>query len=95
MPSCGSAAGVNVQRVSASGGEGIMRNCRYANFDPTRASFNDGSIRVRLEYAVISGEQNMSRSTIGLILGLCFCPVLSLSAQAQSAVTEQEGAIHC
>ena len=32
----------------------------------------------------------MSRSTIGLILGLCFCPVLSLSAQAQSAVTEQE-----
>ncbi len=32
----------------------------------------------------------MSRSTIGLILGLCFCPALSLSAQAQSAVTEQE-----
>ena len=32
----------------------------------------------------------MSRSTIGLILGLSFCPVLSLAAQAQSAVTEQE-----
>src|SRR6202451_3289519 len=32
----------------------------------------------------------MSRSTIALILGLVLCPVLSLSAQAQSAVTEQE-----
>ena len=32
----------------------------------------------------------MSRSTIALILGLLLCPVLSLSAQAQSAVTEQE-----
>ena len=32
----------------------------------------------------------MSRSTIGLILGLSFCPVLALGAQAQSAITEQE-----
>src|SRR6202140_3615552 len=32
----------------------------------------------------------MSRSTIGLILGLSLCPVLSLAAQAQSAITEQE-----
>src|ERR1700722_12395767 len=32
----------------------------------------------------------MSRSTIGLILGLALCPLLSLTAQAQSAVTEQE-----
>src|SRR5580700_9370613 len=32
----------------------------------------------------------MSRSTIGLILGLFLCPVLSLAAQAQSAITEQE-----
>jgi hypothetical protein len=32
----------------------------------------------------------MSRSTIGLILGLSLCPVLSLAAQAQSAITEQD-----
>jgi hypothetical protein len=32
----------------------------------------------------------MSRSTIALILGLFLCPVLSIGAQAQSAVTEQE-----
>ena len=32
----------------------------------------------------------MSRSTIALILGLSLCPVLSLAAQAQSAVSEQE-----
>jgi hypothetical protein len=32
----------------------------------------------------------MSRSTIGLILGLSLGPVLSLAAQAQSAITEQE-----
>jgi hypothetical protein len=32
----------------------------------------------------------MSRSTMGLILGLFLCPVLSLAAQAQSATTEQE-----
>ena len=32
----------------------------------------------------------MSRSTIALILGLFLCPVLSLAAQAQSAITEQE-----
>jgi hypothetical protein len=32
----------------------------------------------------------VSRSTIGLILGLSLCPVLSLAAQAQSAITEQE-----
>jgi hypothetical protein len=32
----------------------------------------------------------MSRSTIGLMLGLFLCPLLSLTAQAQSAVTEQE-----
>ena len=32
----------------------------------------------------------MSRSAIGLILGLALCPVLSLAAQAQSAITEQE-----
>ena len=32
----------------------------------------------------------MSRSTIGLILGLFLCPVLPLAAQAQSAITEQE-----
>jgi hypothetical protein len=32
----------------------------------------------------------MSRSTIGLILGLFLCPALSLAAQAESAITEQE-----
>src|SRR5208283_5202550 len=32
----------------------------------------------------------MSRSTIVFILGFLLCPVLSLAAQAQSAVTEQE-----
>jgi hypothetical protein len=32
----------------------------------------------------------MSRRTMGLILGLFLCPVLSLAAQAQSAITEQE-----
>src|SRR5580700_8083761 len=32
----------------------------------------------------------MTRSAIGLILGLFLCPVLSLAAQAQSAITEQE-----
>src|SRR5580698_10210828 len=32
----------------------------------------------------------MSRTTIGLILGLFLCPVLSLAAQAQSTITEQE-----
>ena len=32
----------------------------------------------------------MSRSAIALILGLLLCPVLSLTAQAQSAITEQE-----
>jgi hypothetical protein len=32
----------------------------------------------------------MNRSTTGLILGLFLCPVLSLAAQAQSAITEQE-----
>ena len=32
----------------------------------------------------------MSRSTIALILGLMLLPVLSLTAQAQSAVTEQD-----
>jgi len=32
----------------------------------------------------------VSRSTIGLILGLSLCPVLSLAAQAQNAITEQE-----
>ena len=32
----------------------------------------------------------MSRTAIGLILGLLLCPVLSLAAQAQSAITEQE-----
>jgi hypothetical protein len=32
----------------------------------------------------------MMRSTIALILGLFLCPVLSLAAQAQSAITEQE-----
>src|SRR5580704_16420620 len=32
----------------------------------------------------------MSRSTMGLILGLFLCPVLSLAAQAQSAITEQD-----
>ena len=32
----------------------------------------------------------MSRSTIALILGLLLLPVLSLTAQAQSAITEQE-----
>ena len=32
----------------------------------------------------------MSRRTIGLILGLLLCPILSLAAQAQSAITEQE-----
>ena len=32
----------------------------------------------------------MSRSTIGLMLGLFLCPLLSLAAQAQSAITEQE-----
>jgi hypothetical protein len=32
----------------------------------------------------------MSRSTMGLILGLFLCPVLSLAAQAQGAITEQE-----
>jgi hypothetical protein len=35
-------------------------------------------------------EINMSRSAIGLILGLFLCPPLSVSAQAQSAITEQE-----
>jgi hypothetical protein len=34
--------------------------------------------------------EHMSRSTIALILGLMLLPVLSLTAQAQSAVTEQE-----
>src|SRR6202451_3834996 len=32
----------------------------------------------------------MTRTAIGLILGLFLCPVLSLAAQAQSAITEQE-----
>jgi hypothetical protein len=32
----------------------------------------------------------MSKSTIAMILGLFLCPVLSLAAQAQSAITEQE-----
>ena len=32
----------------------------------------------------------MSRTALGLILGLSLCPVLSLAAQAQSAITEQE-----
>src|SRR5580692_7981892 len=32
----------------------------------------------------------MSRTAIGLILGLFLCPVLSLAAQAQSAITEQD-----
>ncbi len=32
----------------------------------------------------------MSRSTTGVILGLFFCSVFSLAAQAQSAITEQE-----
>src|SRR5580693_1021412 len=32
----------------------------------------------------------MSRTAIGLILGLFLCPVLSLAAQAQSAFTEQD-----
>jgi hypothetical protein len=34
--------------------------------------------------------EHMSRSTIALILGFMLWPVLSLTAQAQSAVTEQE-----
>src|ERR1700719_1878970 len=32
----------------------------------------------------------MSKSTIGLLLGLSLCPILSLAAQAQSAITEQD-----
>ena len=36
------------------------------------------------------GEQNMSRSTIALIWGLMLLPALSLTARAQSAITEQE-----
>src|SRR5580700_5175928 len=32
----------------------------------------------------------MTRTAIGLILGLSLCPVLSLAAQAQSTITEQE-----
>src|SRR6202030_3154719 len=32
----------------------------------------------------------MNRSTMGLILGLSLCPILSLAAQAQSAITEQD-----
>jgi hypothetical protein len=32
----------------------------------------------------------VSRTALGLILGLSLCPVLSLAAQAQSAITEQE-----
>jgi hypothetical protein len=32
----------------------------------------------------------VSRSTIGLIVGLSLCPILALAAQAQSAITEQE-----
>src|SRR5580693_936492 len=32
----------------------------------------------------------MSRTAIGLILGLFLCPVLSLAAQAQSAITERD-----
>lgn len=32
----------------------------------------------------------MSRSTIALVLGLLLCPILSLTTQAQSAITEQQ-----
>src|SRR5262245_56143952 len=35
-------------------------------------------------------RDHMSKSTIALILGLMLSPVLSLSAEAQSAITEQE-----
>jgi hypothetical protein len=35
-------------------------------------------------------ESGVSRSTIALIVGLFLCPVLSCTARAQSAITEQE-----
>src|SRR5262249_1116240 len=38
----------------------------------------------------IHGRDHMSRSTIALILGLMLSPILSLTTQAQSAITEQE-----
>ena len=35
-------------------------------------------------------ESDVSRSTIALMVGLFLCPVLSCTARAQSAITEQE-----
>ena len=59
-------------------------------FDPLADMDGLKTVRFHLGFTKRHRESDMSKSATALLLGLFLCPVLSVVAQAQSTITEQE-----